>query len=112
MKLYITYGDKSSSQWQKVCELDLKSREGLYPSMAKSDEVLNLNLEPVFLPNGEKLEISASYSIGNRGMSINVSSENKNLVQLGGFKYSEESYDPNIVFLTPKGLYLSLMMGL
>jgi hypothetical protein len=111
MKLYVTYGDKSSKEWQKVCELDLKPTEGLHPSMAKPEEVLSLNSESVFLPNGEQLEISASYSVGNRGMSINVFSSNKMLFQLGGFKYSETSYDPNIIFLTPKGLYLSLMMG-
>lgn len=112
MKLYVQYGDEASSQWQKVCELDLQPGVGLHPqAMAKPEDVLGLSLESVVLPNGEYLEISASYSPGNRGISINVVSDNKTLVHVSGFKHSETSYDPSVVFLTPKGLHLSLMVG-
>ncbi|PSB19111.1 hypothetical protein C7B65_12565 [Phormidesmis priestleyi ULC007] len=79
--------------------------------MATSRDVLGLNPESIVLPNGEQLEISAYYSLGNRGISINIVGNDKTLIQVGGFKHSETSYDPSVIFLTPKGLYLSLLVG-
>ncbi len=106
------YGDEAFNQWQKVCELDLQPGIGLHPqAMANPEDLLGLSPKSVVLPNGECLEISASYSPGNRGMSINVMSGSKTLVHVGGFKHSETSYDPSVIFLTPKGLHLSLIMG-
>jgi hypothetical protein len=112
MKLYVQYGDNTSNQWQKISELDLPVDSRLHPQqMAQSEESLYLSPQSIVLPNGECFEISASYSPGNRGMSINVMSDGKHLIHVGGFKYRETTYDPSVIFMTPKGLHLSLMVG-
>lgn len=74
-------------------------------------EILTLNSHEIILSNGEKLEIFVSYAKINRGINIIVVSNNKTLINVGGFKSSEASYDPSIVFLTPLGIHLSLMVG-
>lgn len=112
MKLYVQHGDESSSQWKRLCEIDLKLGLSLHPhSFTKPQDLLGLNLELVVLPNGEHLKISVAYSTGNRGVSIRVVSEDRTLLHIGGFKSRETSYDPDVIFLTPKGLHVSLMVG-
>lgn len=111
MKLYINYGNQVSNEWEKIgeCELNLFVNQDFTPIIEY--EILTLNSQKIILSNGEKLEISVSYAEVNRGINIIVISDNKTLINVGGFKSSEISYDPSIIFLTPLGLHLSLMIG-
>jgi hypothetical protein len=112
MKLYLQYGEALSGQWENLCEIELKSLEtGDSHPPTEAKNVLGIHLVPVKLPNDEILSIDITYSIDNRGISISVSSEGITLIQVGGFKKQATSYDPNVLFLTPKGLYISIMVG-
>ncbi|MBL1208680.1 hypothetical protein [Geminocystis sp. GBBB08] len=111
MKLYVSYGNQVSNQWEKIgeFELNLLINQDFIPII--EHEILTLNSQEIILSNGEKLQISVSYATINRGINIIVISDNKTLINVGGFKSSETSYDPSVIFLTPQGLHLSLMVG-
>lgn len=111
MKLYVNYGNQVSNEWEKIgeFELNLFINQDFIPII--EHEILTLNSQEIILSNGEKLEISVSYATINRGINIIVISDNKTLINVGGFKSSETSYDPSVVFLTPQGLHLSLTVG-
>ncbi|BAQ61869.1 hypothetical protein GM3708_2275 [Geminocystis sp. NIES-3708] len=111
MKLYISYGNQDSNQWEILTEFNLQSLSNQNFISIVKEEILVLNSQIIILPNDEKLEITVSYAKANRGISLCVISNNKTLIYVGGFKSCETGYDPSIIFLTPKGLHLSLMVG-
>ncbi|BAQ60720.1 hypothetical protein GM3708_1126 [Geminocystis sp. NIES-3708] len=110
MKLYVIYGNQASNQWKKVGEFELNLFINRDFTPIVEHEILTLNSQEIILFNGGKLQISVSYARINRDINIIVISDNKTLINVGGFKSSETSYDPSIIFLTPQGQHLSLMI--
>ncbi|BAQ64072.1 hypothetical protein [Geminocystis sp. NIES-3709] len=111
MKLYVSYGNEVSNQWEKIGEFELQPLVNKDWISIVENEILILNSQGLILPNNEQLEITVSYARANRGISISVIYDNQTLINVGGFKYNETGYDPSIIFMTPKGLHLSLMVG-
>lgn len=111
MKLYVSYGNQVSNEWEKIGEFELNLFINQDFTPIVEHEILTLKSREIILSNGEKLEISVSYATINRGINIVVINNNKTLINVGGFKSSETTYDPSVVFLTPKGIHLSLMVG-
>lgn len=111
MKLYVQYGEDASNQWIRLCDMELKSSMAVHSSTVTPHGLLELPIEEIMLPNDEQLKISVTYSMENRGVRIRVMSGDTVLLHVGGFKSQERSYDPDVFFLTPKGLYVSLMIG-
>ncbi len=111
MKLYISYGNIVSKEWENLEEFELELLVNKDIISTDKNTIIGLKSQKVILPNDEAIEVSVSYSIINLGISIIVISENQTIINVGGFKSSEMSYDPSIIFLTPKGIHLSLMVG-
>lgn len=111
MKLYVNYGNQASNEWEKIGEFELNLLINQDFISIVEHEILTLNSREITLSNDEKIEVSVSYATINRGINIIVISDNKTLINVGGFKSSETSYDPSIIFLTPQGMHLSLMVG-
>jgi hypothetical protein len=112
MKLYLQYGEELSGQWKSLCEIELKPLLNVNPHpLTESQNVLGIHLAPVNLPNGEVFNVDITYSTENRGISIRILSGDTTLIQLGGFKRQETSYDPNVIFRTPNGIHVSAMVG-
>ncbi|MCC5621107.1 hypothetical protein [Nostoc sp. CHAB 5715] len=112
MKLYLQYGEELSEQWKSLCEIELKPLLNVNSRpFAEAQNVLGIHFVPVRLPNGEVLNVDITYSTENRGISIRILSKDTTLIQVGGFKRQEISYDPNVIFITPNGIYVSAMVG-
>lgn len=111
MKLYISYGNIVSNEWENLGEFELELLVNKDIISTDKNTILGLKSRKIILPNDEEIEVSVSYSTINLGISIIVISENKTLIHVGGFKSSDMSYDPSIMLLTPKGIHLSLMVG-
>ncbi|MEH2462821.1 hypothetical protein [Nostoc sp.] len=112
MKLYLQYGEELSGEWKSLCEIELKPLLNVtrrpYP---EAQNLLGIHLAPVRLPNGKVLNVDITYSTENRGISITILSGDTTLIQVGGFKRQETSYDPNVIFLTQNGIHVSAMVG-
>ncbi|MEH2163528.1 MAG: hypothetical protein V7K38_21450 [Nostoc sp.] len=112
MKLYLQYGEDLSGQWKSLYEIELKPLLNVNPDpLSEAQNVLGIHLAPVRLPNGEVLNVDITYSTENRGLNIRFLSGDTTLIQVGGFKKQETSYDPNVIFLTPNGIHVSAMVG-
>ncbi len=112
MKLYLQYAEELSGQWKSLYEIELKPLLKINPHpLAEDQNILGIHLAPVRLPNGEVLNVDITYSTENRGISIRFLSKDTTLIQVGGFKRQETSYDPNVVFITPNGIHVSAMVG-
>jgi hypothetical protein len=112
MKLYLQYGEELSGQWKSLCEIELEPLLNVNSRpLTEAQNVLGIHLAPVRLPNGEVFNVDITYSTENRGISIRFLSGDTTLIQVGGFKRQEISYDPNVIFLTPNGIHISAMVG-
>jgi hypothetical protein len=116
MKLYMSYAPNPSCQWENICAIDLRPNPIPIPKHIKNypidpSSVIGLHEEEINIPNGEQLKVSVTYDPINRGISIYVMSKGKFLLQVGGFKRQESSHDPNVMFLTPGGECVSLIVG-
>ncbi|MCC5659669.1 hypothetical protein LC608_22385 [Nostoc sp. XA010] len=112
MKLYLQYGEELSGQWKSLCEIELKPllNVNLRP-FAEVQNLFGIDFVPVKLPNGEVLNIDITYSTDNRGINIRILSRDTTIIEVGGFNRQEISYDPNLIFITPNGIYVSAMVG-
>jgi len=114
MKLYVSWGNKVTGEWQQLEAIALKSGPALYdperPAPLPQQQV-GLKDEEVILPSGEALSISVAYDQDSKGISINVFCGEDHLLQVGGFKQSEKAYDPNVILRSPQGVHVSLMVG-
>ncbi|MBW4454352.1 MAG: hypothetical protein KME55_17505 [Nostoc indistinguendum CM1-VF10] len=110
--MYLQYGEELSGQWKSLCEIELKPLLNVNSRpFAKAPNLLGIDFVPVKLPNGEVLNVDITYSTDNRGINIRILSGDTTIIQVGGFKRQETSYDPNVIFITSNGIYVSAMVG-
>jgi hypothetical protein len=44
-------------------------------------------------------------------LSFVITQDGKTLLNVGGFKRGDMDYDPSVIFLTPGGIHVSIMVG-
>ncbi|WP_019602244.1 hypothetical protein [Teredinibacter turnerae] len=118
MNLIIDYGNIETNEWEHICSIPMEmyanSFAKNYPGIPVPEfAVSNLCLEnrSIKLPNNEEILITAYYSPSNESVSVRIANTETTLVDFGGIKSAKENYDPTLVFLTPKGLHLSVFVG-
>jgi hypothetical protein len=105
MFLYISYRDENTKDWHSA------SARELTRSIENELELFQVRGARVAMTNGEVLAVSAGYAPGNRSVSIHAALDGVQLVGVSGFKVEEAGFDPSVVFRTPRGMYVSVMLG-
>ena len=105
MKLHVAYSRPGSNAWSELQALPFADSE--------QDEtgVAVLGDTRVELPNGESLRLSATYWRANHMLSLSAATDGKTLLMLSTHKRDAADHSPQVVFLTPGGLHVSLMLA-
>lgn len=105
MFLYISYRNENTKDWHSAI-----ARE-LVRSTENELESYHVRGARVGMPNGEVVAVSAAYTPATRGISIHAALDSMELIGVSGFKARESEFDPAVVFRTPRGMYISIMLG-
>jgi hypothetical protein len=105
MFLYISFRDESTKDWHSAIARELA------PSTEQGAEVLAVRGARVTMSNGEVVAVSATYVPSSRTISVHAALDRMQLIGVSGFKTQDAGFDPSIVFRTPLGMYISLMVG-
>jgi len=118
LRLFISCGNKKNNEWENLKEMELQPYSEIYreqsvmiPVITTMIDCFGINNEEIVLPNREKINVTLTYTQFDRGVSFLITQGKKTLLNFGGFKRSETDYDPSVVFLTPGGIHVSLMVG-
>ena len=107
--LHALFNDSGSGEWKEIYEISLLPLPELYSDPAVGEEDFGINQSKFALPNGEELELSATYTGTNMGVVVIVGAQGKTLVQVTCYKQTGDKFDPSIMFLTPGGAYVNIM---
>jgi len=105
MFVYISFRDESTKDWHSATARELA------PSTERGAEVLAVRGARVTMPNGEVIAVSATYVPSTRTVSVHAALDRMQLIGVSGFKTQDAGFDPSIVFRTPLGMYISIMIG-
>lgn len=105
MKLHVAYSRPGSNAWAELQSLPLASAE------QGETGVATLNESRVDLPNGESLHLAATYWRANHMLTLSATTDGKTLLMLSTHRRDAADHSPQVVFLTPGGLHVSLMLG-
>lgn len=105
MFLYISYRDENTKDWHSAIARELTH------SLENELELFQVRGARVTMTNGEVVAVSAGYTPANRSVSIHAAMDGAELVGVNGFKVEEAGFDPSVVFRTPGGMYVSIMLG-
>ncbi|HYL18548.1 MAG TPA: hypothetical protein VEV20_07690, partial [Burkholderiales bacterium] len=105
MFVYISFRDESTKDWHSAIARELA------PSTEQGAEVLALRGARVTMPNGQVIAVSATYVPSTRTISVHAALDRMQLIGVSGFKTQDAGFDPSIVFRTPLGMYISIMVG-
>ena len=105
MFVYISFRDESTKDWHSAIARELA------PSMDQGVEVLTVRGARVTMSNGEVIAVTATYVPSSRTISVHAALDRMELIGVSGFKAHDAGFDPSIVFRTPLGMYISIMVG-
>jgi hypothetical protein len=105
MFLYISFRDESTKDWHSAIARELG------PATEQGAEVLAVRGARVIMSNGEVISVSATYVPSSRTISVHAALDRVELIGVSGFKTQDAGFDPSIVFRTPLGMYISIMVG-
>ncbi len=111
ISVFISYGNNSTGEWEQLCTIPLLPFSELYPADNVDDDSWGINNHEFSLPNGETLEISVAFTEYNLGVSFGVEKDGASLVSVYCFKQKLKNNDPCVLFLTPGGQDVSIMLG-
>lgn len=110
--LHASYGNEDSQKWERIGAFPLIPYKDLYPTEEiQGDDGFGLLAEPLHLPNGETMLLSAAFCTENNGISFVIQKGDVTLLNISVFKPRLETFDPSVVFRTPEGLDLSFMFS-
>ena len=105
MFLYISFRDENTKDWHSAIA------RALTRSIENELELFQVRGARVTMTNGEVVAVSAGYTPANRSVSIHAALDGVELIGVSGFKVEEAGFDPSVVFRTPRGMYVSIMLG-
>jgi hypothetical protein len=105
MFLYISYRDENTKDWHSAVARELAH------SIENQLELFQVRGARVTMTNGEVVAVSAGYAPANRSVSIHAAMDGAELIGVTGFKIDDDGFDPSVVFRTPRGMYVSIMLG-
>jgi hypothetical protein len=104
MRLHVGFAEGGSGGWRPVAVFERGSEQ------THGSGTLTWNCD-VTLPTGEVVFVGAIYAVSNRGLNIVAKQDGAELVNVGGFKQKETSFDPSVIFRTIQGAYVQVMLG-
>ena len=110
--LHVSYANQGTGNWESRKAIPLVPFKDLYPDEKyHSEGSFGLLREPLNLLNGETVFLGVAFCHANNSISFVIESENETLLNIGAFKPRLDTFDPSVVFRTPKGLCLSFMFS-
>lgn len=116
MKLCILHGEKQIDEWETLSEIELTSCPEQYTDSKiendfPTDNRLGVDDRIIALPNDEEIKIRVFYTPLDLGVVFTVFKNDQILINVAGYKSYKHSQDPIVLFRTPGGLYLKLMIS-
>ena len=105
MFAYISFRDENTKDWHSAIARELTQ------ATEQALDVLTVRGARVMMPNGEVIAVSATYVPATHSISVHAALERMELIGVSAFKTQEAGFDPSIVFRTPLGMYISIMLG-
>lgn len=105
MKLFVAYSQPGTNAWSELPTLALAG------GAQGETGVVMLSDTRVDLPNGEALLLAAAYWPRNQALTLSAAQGGRTLIMVSTHKHESEDHSPQVVFLTPGGLQVSLMLG-
>ncbi len=101
-KLHVSVGNVQTNEWENAATVPLQGQDNFLYSLQDYELVLS---------NGERLVITVAITKENRGVAIAVRNARTTLLHLTAFRNDLSGYDPSVMFYTPQGLHVTLMVG-
>ena len=111
MELHINYGNNETEKWESFPGIPFLSLSKLHPEDDNSDHLYGIDGYEITLPNGEKLIFNAVYDDHLPSVNIVVLCSDITVLNITTYKRDSVGYDPSIVFYTPSGNHITLMLG-
>lgn len=111
MKLHISYGNNDTERWETIEGIEFDALKQLNPDDYVLDSLYGILNREIILADGEKIVFNVVFDENILSLNIVVLIDEVTVLNFSGVKQDRKNYDPSIVFYTPAGNHISLMIG-